>query len=97
MGHVFAQMPNYVKFMTEIISNKKKLEAYGTINLIENCRSSSGSSQRNSKDLGSFTIPCIIGKHTFNKALCDLGANINLIPFSVAKRLNLGEITPTAL
>ena len=26
-----AQMPNYVKFMKEIISNKKKLDACGTL------------------------------------------------------------------
>ena len=49
------------------------------------------------KDPGSFTIPCIIGKHTFSKALCDLGASINLMQFSMAKKLNLGKITPTAL
>ena len=78
--------------------NKKKLEAYGIMNLSENC---SAIIQRKLleklKDPGSFTIPCIIGEHTFNKALCDLGASIILIPFSVAKKLNLGEITPTAL
>ena len=49
------------------------------------------------KDLGSFTIPCIIGEHTFSKALCDLGASINLMPFSVAKKLNFRKITPTTL
>ena len=31
------------------------------------------------------------------KALCDFGANINLMPLSVAKRLSLGELTPTAM
>ena len=31
-----AQMPNYVKFMKEIMSNKKKLEAYETVNFSEN-------------------------------------------------------------
>ena len=31
-----AQMPNYVKFIKEIMSNKKKLEAYGTMNLSKN-------------------------------------------------------------
>ena len=31
------------------------------------------------------------------KALCDFGASINLIPLSVAKRLSLGELTPTAM
>ena len=30
-------MPNYVKFMKEIMSNKKKLEVYGIVNLSENC------------------------------------------------------------
>ena len=34
---VLAQEPNYVKFMKEIMSNKKKLDAYGTVTLSENC------------------------------------------------------------
>ena len=34
---VLAQMSNYVKFMKKIISNKKKLHPYGTVNLSENC------------------------------------------------------------
>ena len=93
-----AQMPNYVKFMKEILSNKKKLEAYGTVNLFVNC---SAIIQRKlpekQKDLSSFAIPCVIREHTFSKALCDLGANINLMPYSVAKRLNMGEIEPTTL
>ena len=86
-----AQMPNYVKFMKEIMSNKRKLEAYGTVNFFENC---SVIIQRKLpeklKDPGSFTIPCIIGEHNFSKALCDLSASINLMSYSVEKRLNLG-------
>ena len=31
------------------------------------------------------------------KALCDSGASINLMPLSVAKRLSLGELTPTTM
>ena len=49
------------------------------------------------KDPGSFTIPCTIGKYEFKKALCDLGASINLIPLSVVQRLSLGELTPTTI
>ena len=49
------------------------------------------------KDLGSFTIPCTFGKYAFKKALCDSGANINLIPLSVVQRLSLGELTPTTI
>ena len=49
------------------------------------------------KDPDSFTIPCSIGKHEFKKALCDSGSSINLMPLSVVQRLNLGELTPTAI
>ena len=90
--YTLAQMPSYVIFMKVIMSNKKMLEAYGIMNFFENC---SIIIQRKVleklKDPGGFTIPCIIGEHTFNKALCDLGASINLMPFSKAKKLNLGK------
>ena len=93
-----AQMTNYVKFMEDIMSNKKKLEAYGIVNLTENCSTIIHHKlPEKLKDPGSFTIPCIIGKHSFNKALCDLGVSINLMPFSMAKKLNLGEITLATL
>ena len=32
-----AQMPSYAKFMKEILSNKMKLEDYGTVMLTEEC------------------------------------------------------------
>ena len=93
-----AQMPNYVKFMKEIIRKKKTLEAYATVTLSENCNAIIQQKLlEKKKDPGSFTLPCVIGEHTFSKALCDLGTRINLLPYFVAKRLNLGEIKPTTL
>ena len=91
-------MPNYVKFVKEIMSNKMNLEAYGTVNMSKNCSLIiQWKLLEKLKDPGSFTIPCVIRKHTFSKALCDLGANINLMSYLVAKRVNLGEIEPKAL
>ena len=49
------------------------------------------------KDPGSFTIPCTIGNSIFERALCDLGASINLMPLSIFKRLGLGEARPTTV
>nr|XP_009594767.1 uncharacterized protein LOC104091192 [Nicotiana tomentosiformis] len=43
-------------------------------------------------DPGSFTIPCTLGGVYFEKALCDSGALINLMPFSIFRKLNLGEM-----
>ena len=49
------------------------------------------------KDPLSFTIPCTIGNSYFEKALCDLGASINLMPLSVFKTLGLGEPKSTSV
>ena len=46
---------------------------------------------KNSKTLVVLLSLCIIGEHTFSKALSDLRASINLMPLSVAKKLNLGD------
>ncbi|XP_022889199.1 uncharacterized protein LOC111404654 [Olea europaea var. sylvestris] len=51
--------------------------------------------ERKKKDPGSFTIPCTIGSSSFDKALCDLGASINLMPLSVFKKLGLGKVKLT--
>ena len=49
------------------------------------------------EDPGAFTIPCTIGLLHFVKALCDLAASINLMPFSIYKKLGLGDPNPTAM
>ena len=97
-ANALAQIPNCPRFTKEIMSNKKKLDSVGTFSLYESC---SVIIQRKLpkklRDPGSFTIPCVIGEHALKKALCDLWANINLMPLSIAKKLNLGELTPAAL
>ena len=78
------QMPSYVKFMKEILSKKRRLSEFEIVNLTEEC---SAILQRKLpqklKDPGSFTIPCTIGNSIFEKALCDLGASINLMSLSI--------------
>ncbi|KAL5570394.1 hypothetical protein UlMin_026969 [Ulmus minor] len=49
------------------------------------------------KDPGSFTIPCSIGNTYCGRALCDLGASINLMPMSVFKQLGIGDARPTTV
>ncbi|KAI3730012.1 hypothetical protein L6452_18688 [Arctium lappa] len=49
------------------------------------------------KDTGSFTIPCSIGGEEIGKALCDLGASINLMPLSVFNTLGIVEARPTTV
>ena len=44
------------------------------------------------KDPGSFTIPCVIGNTKFKHAMLDLGASINVMPYSIYASMNLGEL-----
>ena len=92
-------MPSYVKFMKKILASKKKLEEYGTITLTEEC---SAILQKKNlplklQDPGSFAIPFSIGNWVSRKALCDLGASINLMLLSMFKRLRLGEPKSTTI
>ena len=41
------------------------------------------------QDPGKFIIPCTIGTMIFEKALCDLGSGINLMPLSVIEKLGI--------
>ena len=47
------------------------------------------------KDLGSPTISVNIEGTCIDKELLDLGASVNLLPYSVYKKLGLGELKPT--
>jgi hypothetical protein len=49
------------------------------------------------KDPGSFTISCRIGDKLFDRALLDLGAGINLLPYEVYQKLSLGKLQPTSI
>ena len=91
-------MLNYAKFMKEVMAKKRKLEDHEAVKLTKEC---SVILQRKLpqkvKDPGSFTISCTIGDLNFDKALCDLGASINLMPLSVFRKLGLGEVKPTTI
>ena len=89
------QMCSYVKFMKDILSRKRRLLDFETVNLTEECSAIlKRKLPHKLNDLGSFTIPCKIGNSIFERALCDLGANINPMPLSIFKRLRLGDATP---
>ncbi|KAJ8774225.1 hypothetical protein K2173_009656 [Erythroxylum novogranatense] len=92
-------MPSYAKFMKDVLSKKRRLGDHETVTLTEEC---SAILQKKLppklKDRGSFTIPCVIGTQIFGKALCDLGASINLMPISVFRKLGMRDvIKPTSV
>ena len=92
------QMPNYVKFLKDTLSKKKKIAKERIVSLTATCIAVIQKSlPAKMKDPSNFTIPCSIGKYEFKEALCDSGANINLMPLSMVQRQSLGELTPTEI
>jgi len=49
------------------------------------------------KNPGCPIISCFIREHKIERALLDLGASVNLLPYSVFQSLNLGELKPTSV
>ncbi|KAJ9146307.1 hypothetical protein P3X46_028589 [Hevea brasiliensis] len=91
-------MPSYTKFFKEILSKKRKLEDYETVALTEECSAIlQNKLPPKLKDLGSFSIPCLIGNMKIDKALCDLGASVSLMPLSICQKLEVKELKPTTI
>ncbi|XP_062075231.1 uncharacterized protein LOC133779264 [Humulus lupulus] len=92
------QMPNYVKFMKDILTRKRRLGEFETVALTKECTSFlQNKLPPKMKDPGSFTIQCTIGNSYCGMDLCDLGANINLMPMSVYRHLGIGEVRSTTM
>ena len=90
------QIPSYAKFLKYFCIVKRKLGVNKEAFMTEQ----STSLIRNNlppkyKDLGSPTISIVVGKSKLGHALVDLGASVNLLPYSVYVDLGLGELEPT--
>ncbi|XP_048429210.1 uncharacterized protein LOC125472153 [Pyrus x bretschneideri] len=90
------KMPKYAKFLKDHFTNKRRFNNQEIVALSEEV---AVVLQRKLppklKDAGSFTIPCIIGGKEFG--FCDLGASIDLVPYSMYESLNLGHLKETKL
>ncbi|KAK5773318.1 hypothetical protein PVK06_049624 [Gossypium arboreum] len=92
------QIPRYAKFLKELCTNKRKLAGNEKVSVCENV---SAVLQRKMpvkcKDRGMFAIPCKIGHLVIQKAMCDLGASINAMPYSIYESLNADFLTKTGV
>jgi hypothetical protein len=94
------QVPSYTKFLKDLCTQmrksrnhipKKVLLTEHVSSLIQN------NTPLKFKDPKAPTISCIIGQKEIDKALLDLGARVNLLPYSVYQQLGLGELKPTTM
>ena len=90
------QVPTYAKFLKDLCTIKKGLSIDKKAFLTEQVSAIIQSkTPMKYKDPGSPTISVNIGGTCIDKALLDLGASVNPLPYSVYKQLSLGELKPT--
>ncbi|XP_052290406.1 uncharacterized protein LOC102613348 [Citrus sinensis] len=91
------QVPSYAKFLKDLCTVKRKLKVRKSAFMAEQVSTIlSTNNKLKYKDPGCPTISCIIGNHRIEHALLDLGASVNLLPYSVYLQLNLGELKSTS-
>ena len=92
------KVPTYAKFLKDLCTVKRGLnvdkKAFLTeqVSSIIQCKT-----PVKYKDPGYPTISVNIGGTCVEKALLDLGARVNLLPYSMYKQLELGELKPTSI
>ena len=92
------QVPTYAKFLKDLCTVKKGLNVNKKAFLTEQVSAIIGNKTPvKYKDPGCPTISVNIGGISVEKALLDLGASVNLLPYSMYKRLGLGELKPTSI
>ncbi|XP_052623856.1 uncharacterized protein LOC128129270 [Lactuca sativa] len=92
------QIPSYAKFLKDLCTKKRKFKANEKIQVNANV---SAVIQKKlppkCKDPGIFAIPYTIGDLHVKSAMLDLGASINMMPYSVFQSLNVGPLEETGV
>ncbi|XP_058189424.1 uncharacterized protein LOC131307014 [Rhododendron vialii] len=94
------QVPTYAKFLKDLYTQKRKCKTNVSKKVLLTEQVSSvfqSIAPPKLQDPGTPTISIGIGNHVIERALLDLGASVNLIPYSVYEQLGLGELKPTSV
>jgi hypothetical protein len=92
------QVPSYAKFLKDLCTQKRKRQTHVSKKILLTEQVSSVlqmATPQKVQDPGQPTISCVIGQHHIDRALLDLGASVNLMPYSIYEQFGLGELQPT--
>jgi hypothetical protein len=92
------QVPTYSRYFKDILANKYEIATLGVdhVKMSEQCSAAIANGLEKQKDPGCPTIPCSVGSFKFEKALCDLGASVSIMPRDVFEKLRL-PLDPTGM
>jgi hypothetical protein len=79
------QVPTYSRYFKDILANKYEIATLGVdhVKTSEECSTAISNGLEKQKDPGCPTIPWSIGSFNFEKAICDLGASVSIMPRDV--------------
>jgi hypothetical protein len=85
------QVPTYSLYFKDILANKYEIATLGVdhVKMSEQCSAAIANGLEKQKDPGCPTIPCSVHSFKFEKALCDLGASVSIMPRDVFEKLRL--------
>jgi hypothetical protein len=85
------QVPTYSRYFKDILANKYEIETLGVdhVKMSEQCSAAIANGLEKQKDPGCPRIPCSVGSFKFDKALCDFGASVSIMPRDVFEKLRL--------
>ncbi|RDX71692.1 hypothetical protein CR513_48927, partial [Mucuna pruriens] len=94
------QVPKYAKFLKEL-KIKGSREIGGVVLALTKTDGLTTGTLRalpqKCRDPRIFSVPCTIGDCTFVDTMLDLGASINVMPASIYRSLNFGDLEPTGM
>ncbi|KAL7585160.1 uncharacterized protein LOC111878620 [Lactuca sativa] len=95
---VIKQVPRYARFLKDLCVSKKKLKGNQVVTVGEHV---SAVLQKRMppkcKDPGVFTVPCKLGNFYVPRAMLDLGASVNVLPYSLFKSIGVGTLSKTGV
>ncbi len=98
MLELVTKVPDYARFLIEFCTHRRKNQQIEQVNLKPGVDSVFQTwLPEKCKDEGTFSIPCMIGDKTVSKALCDLGAGINMMCLKEYNRLGVRAMKDTGM
>ncbi|RDX93577.1 hypothetical protein CR513_24150, partial [Mucuna pruriens] len=96
------QVPQYAKFLKELCIHKRKkmkgsMEIGCLVSALTRNEELIVALPKKYRDPGIFSVPCTIDECTFADAMLDLGASINVMPTSIYRAMNFGDLEPTGM
>jgi hypothetical protein len=83
------QVPTYSHYFKDILANKYEIATLGVdhVKMSEQCSIAIANGLEKKGDPRCLMTPCSVGSFKFEKALCDLGASVSVMPRDVFKKL----------